>query len=294
MRISTAYQYDSYRKNVSDTNTQYFFYQQQLSTGKKFERAGQDPLAATLSLDARRLRSRVEQYDANLRSAKDYLGSTENALSEMTTIAQQAYSLAIQGGSDAIDQSARQALVGQVAELQKRLASLGNTQGNSGQYIFAGHKTDVKPFAENAGALDYNGDSGAITVETKPAEYVQANLADAATMFQGMYNALTTLKNNLASGNVIQLSQGSVDEMKGWVDQAVQTRGDVGNKLQTVDRLAQLNRVRIDDLTKEISTNEDIDFAETFVKYQAAQTAYQASLQVTSQGMQMSLMDFIR
>lgn len=294
MRVSTGYQYDTYRTNVRDAQSLYFQIQQQLATGKKFERSGDDPLNATLSLDSRRMKVRLEQFQQNLRGAKDYLGNTETALSEVSTVMRQAYTVAIQGASDSLSQTSRTALANQVDELQKRLVQLGNTTGSSGQYIFSGHLTKIKPFTESSGSLVYNGDNGIVQTEVRPSDTIRVNLAGADVMFSDMYDSLTQLKNDLLSGNVIQISQNSIDALNGWVTQVNQVRGETGNKLQTLESLSNENQRRIDELTGGISEIEDIDFAEVFVKYQGAQTAYQAALQVTSQGMGMSLLDFIR
>ncbi len=294
MRISTSHQFESYRSNVQSAQSLYFKVQQQMSTGKKFERAGEDPLNATLSIDSRRMKVRLEQFQQNLQGAKDYLGNTEATLSEVSTVMRQAYTVAIQGATDSLSQSSRNALANQVDELQKRLVQLGNTTGSSGQYIFAGHKTDTKPFVDSGGTLTYNGDNGVVQAEVRPSDTIQVNLSSADTTFTGMFDSLTQLKNDLLSGNVIQISQNSVDSLKGWVDSVNQIRGDLGNKLLSIDNLSTQNQRRLDELAVEISNFEDIDFAEVFVKYQGAQTAYQAALQVTSQGMGLSLMDFIR
>lgn len=294
MRISTSYQYGSYLKNIEGSYASYFKAQQQLSTGKRFTNAAEDPMAAGLSLDARRLKGRFEQFETNLRSAKDYLGNTERALAELTTLATQAYTTALQGASDSLDQNARQSLADNVKDLKERLVNLANTQGSNGQYIFGGHISDSKPFEDQNGTLVYHGNSGAILVETGPSGTMRVNLDSADTLFGDLFEGLSRLETNLLSGNVATLSSENVDELKGMTDQIIRIRGQVGNRMQTVEQYSAQNQRRIDDLKVQISELEEIDFSETYVRYQAAQVAYQASLQVASQGMGMSLMDFIR
>lgn len=294
MRISTPYQFNSYLGNIHKSHAEYFQAQRQLATGKRFETAGEDPLSATLSLDARRLKGRFEQFEKNLRGAKDYLSHSEAVLGDVTNLARSAYTIALQGASDATSQSSREALAGQVADLRERLVSLANSQGSSGQYIFAGHDTANKPFSESGGVLTYSGDTGSIQVEVRSGEYMKANLQGAETMFTDVYDALTELEANLKSGNVGQLSDQSVADLKRLVDEVAVTRGGVGNRMQTIDLLSTENQRRIDDFSVQVSELEDIDFAETFVRYEEAQMAYQAALQVASQGMNLSLMDFVR
>src|SRR5262249_20591110 len=54
------------------------------------------------------------------------------------------------------------------------------------------------------------------------------------------------------------------------------------------------NSARLTDLEKLISSDADADLAQTLVKYQQTQTAYQAALQSGAQVMQLSLLDYLR
>lgn len=294
MRISTNTQFEAYTGNIQRSMAEFFRVQQQTSTGKRFEHASEDPLAASTSVSIRGLRSRFQQFDKNLRAANDYLGNSDKALGEMSDLTRSAYTLAIQGASSAVDPESMQALVNQVTAIQERLVQVANTQGSTGQYIFAGHKTSTKPFTVTGTTLNYNGDANAVTVEVRSGELMQTNLAGADTLVTDLYNELETLKNNLNSGNVIQISDESVGNLQALVKQVNVARGSVGAKLQAVEGLKTDNARRIDDFSKDISDLEDVDLAEAFVRYQQAQSTYQASLQVASQGMNLSLMDFMQ
>ena len=294
MRISTQSQFDAYTGNIQKTMSEYFRVQQQLSTGKRFEHASEDPLAASTSVSIRSLKSRFQQFDINLRAAQDYLSHTEQALGEMSDLTRSAYALAIQGASSAVDPQSIGALVNQVTAIQERLVQVANSQGSTGQYIFAGHKTGTKPFAVSGTTVSFNGDANAVTVEVRSNELMQTNLSGASTLVTDLYNELETLKTNLNSGNVIQISDQSVGNLQAMVKQVNVARGGIGAKMQSVEALKADNARRIDDFTKDVSELEDIDLAETFVRYQQAQSSYQAALQVTSKGMNMSLMDFMR
>lgn len=294
MRISTPYQYNSYLTDIQSSNSEYFRIQQQLASGKRFEKASDDPLATTLSLDSRRLLSRYEQFNSNLKGAKDYLGHAETALSEVSILVQRAYTLSVQGASDTMDSATRGTLANEVKEIMDRLVSLGNMQGAGGQFIFAGHLSDTKPFQGDGTTMTYSGDDQPVLVETRPGEYLRANLDGAEALFGGIYDAFVRLSDNLRTGNVQALSSQSIEELQGKVGEVATTRGQLGNRFRTVEDLTSQNQRRVDDLTAGVSELEDIDFAETYVRYQEAQNAYQAALQVASQGMQLSLMDFIR
>src|SRR6185503_1149135 len=112
----------------------------------------------------------LEQYKRNLNLAKGQLGLSESALTEANTLMRRAYELAVSGANGATDQSARNAMVSELTEIQKRLVDLGNAQDGNGEYLFSGQMTDVKPFTVVGSTLNYNGDDLDRSVEAAPGE----------------------------------------------------------------------------------------------------------------------------
>jgi flagellar hook-associated protein 3 FlgL len=294
MRVTSNYQYDVYRNNIRNAQENYFLAQQRVMSGKKFTRVSEDPVSALTSLSARSLRSRLEQLDKNLMVAQEYTGTTENALDELNTVLKRAYTLTIQGASDATTQESRNAMANEIASLQQRLVDLANTQGVGGKFIFAGQDSDTKPFSASGGALNFAGDTLPINVEVRPNEVMRANLENADAFFGGIYATLETLRTDLLGGDVGLISDQDVATVLGAMDQLSDARGLNATKLQEIERLRTEGARRMDDLTKTISDNEDIDLAEAITKMQMAETAYTASLQVASQGFRLSLMDFLQ
>ncbi|MBL8068853.1 MAG: flagellar hook-associated protein FlgL [Armatimonadetes bacterium] len=294
MRVSTPYQFETFSNSIRTAQEAYFRVQRQISTGKKFESASEDPLSTRLSINTRTLKSRFEQFDKNLRGANDYLGFSENALADVTDVVNQANQLAIQGASSAIDVGAAQSLADQVGKLQERLVRLANTQGGQGQYIFAGQKNGTAPYSASGGVLTYSGDGNPIRAEIRSGEYMDINLAGIDTDFVDMYAKLEQLKTNLSNQDVVAISTQSLADIKGIRDKVTNLRAEVGSRLQTVQSLKDENTRRIDDFTKDISDYEDVDLSDAIVRYQQTQSAYQAAMQVASQGMNLSLMDFLR
>ena len=293
MRVSTPYQFGTYLTNIQTAQAKHFKVETQIATGKRFQNASEDPLAATLSMDARRLMGRFEQFDKNLRGARDFLNNSEVALEKISNLTRSAYTKAIQGASDAVSQSEREALAREVADLRTQLLTSANAKGSNGQYIFAGQDTGNQPFTESGGVITYNGDAGVIQVEVRSSEFMPANLVGFDTEVVDVYDALVELENNLLSGDVTALSNESIEKLDRLVDRVAGVRGEVGSRLNRVNEYASENQRRIDDLTIEISDLEDIDIAEATVRYEEAQLAYQAALQVASRGMNLSLLDYL-
>lgn len=294
MRISTGYQFESYTGSIRTAQEAYFKVQKQISSGKRFESAHEDPLATKLTINSRHLKARFDQFEKNLRGAKDYMGNSERGLTEIGDVLSKANVLAIQGASSSIDANAAQSLAQQVASLQEKLVRSANMQGSQGQYIFAGHMSDTLPFTALGGVMSYAGDANVIRAEVRSGEYMPINLPGVSTVFTDIYDKLETLKTNIQNQNVVAISDESLADIKSLRDQITGLRAEVGSRMQTIEGLSAENTRRIDDFSKEISDHEDVDLAEAFVRYQQSETAYTAAMQIASQGMRLSLMDFMR
>ncbi|MBA4291863.1 flagellar hook-associated protein 3 [bacterium] len=294
MRISTGYQFDAYTGSIRTAQEAYFKVQKQISSGKRFESAHEDPLATKLTINSRHLKARFDQFEKNLRGAKDYLGNSERGLTEIGDLLSKANVLAIQGASSSIDANAAQSLAQQVASLQEKLVRSANMEGSQGQYIFAGHLSDTLPFTALGGVMSYVGDANVIRAEVRSGEYMPINLPGVSTVFTDIYDKLETLKTNIQNQNVVAISDESLADIKSLRDQITGLRAEVGSRMQTIESLSAENTRRIDDFSKEISDHEDVDLAEAFVRYQQSETAYTAAMQIASQGMRLSLMDFMR
>jgi flagellar hook-associated protein 3 FlgL len=293
MRISTGYQFESYSSQIASSEARMFEAQKRVSTGKRINVASDDPIGTRTVLNYRTLQSANTQYADNLKMAKGFLGFTEESLGETSDVMRQAYQFAVRGANTATDQVGRQGMVAEVTDLQKRLVELANSRGPSGSYIYAGQAIDQKPYTVVGNVLTYSGDTNPLNVEVGPNDTMQMNTA-ASNTFITAYQKLEDLKTNLQGGNVGALSGISIPDLQASMNEINLARGAVGTKLQTVETLTENYTRRNDEFTKVISDTEEVDMSDAIMKYQQAQMAYQAALQVASQGFGLSLMDFIR
>lgn len=294
MRITSGYQYDIYQRNIRDAQADYFLSQQRVMTGKRYSRVSEDPVSALSALSAKSLRSRLEQLDKNLSVAREYTGTTESVLDDVNTVLKRAYTLAIQGASDATTQESRNAMADEIGSLLQRLVDLGNTQGVGGKYIFAGQNSDQEPFSHAGGVLSFAGDTLPVQVEVRPGETMRANLENADAFFTTVYGTLETLRTDLLGGDIGLISDQDIAAVQGAMGNLAAARGLNATKLQEIERLESEGQRRMDDLTKTVSDNEDIDLADAITQMQAAETAYTAALQVANQGFRLSLVDFLQ
>lgn len=293
MRISTGYQFETLASQASAAQARLFEVQRRLSTGKRLLDPSDDPAGTRVLLSYRSLRTGLEQYDKNLQMAKGFLGFTEQGLADTADIMREGYKFALQGANSSTDQVGRIAMADEVVQLQRRLVEIANTQGSSGQFIFGGQKTDAKPYQVAGNTLVYSGDSGSLNVEISSTDTLAANSL-MGQQFVNAYQQLEDLKSRLLGGDIGGLSGVSVAEMQAAMSIFNKERSAVGAKLNTVEETTSYHVRRADEFTKSISDVEDVDVAETILKYKQAESAYQAALEVASQGFGLSLVDFIR
>jgi flagellar hook-associated protein 3 FlgL len=293
MRITFGSQYANYVKDLARTESQMAESSRVLTTGKKINTLGDDPIGVASSLRMKRLLAGIEQYDKNLHAAKGQLGYAENALAEVQTLMRRAYELSVSAANSTTSQEGRVAMAAEVSEIQKRIMDLGNTMGPNGSYLFAGQQTTTKPFTIDASGLLYNGDDANTLVEISPNTTMAIN-TQGRQLFMDAYASLTNLKNSLEGGNLAELG-GPVLESLQAQDKAVgNVRATIGAKIKTVEEQSTNHTRRKDELTELISNVEDADMSEAIVRYTQAQTAYQAALQTISMSSQLSLVDFLR
>jgi flagellar hook-associated protein 3 FlgL len=293
MRISTGYQYETFRRDISLSEERLANLSQQLATGKRINQPSDDPVGIGRSINMHSLRAGMDQYRQNLNTAKGALGTADNTLSDLTDIVNQAYQTAVTGASSTMDQTGRTAMAAQITSLQSRLIDLGNSKGPDGGYMFAGQKTQTKPYTLVGGTLVFNGDTNPIHVETGPGENLQTSVPG-EPMISDLYNRLETLKNDLNGGQVGAISGVDIANVQSSLTKVSTARGDIGARMQTVQDLTSQWERRSDELTKSISDVEDVDMSAAVVQYQQANQAYTAALTVAGQGFRLSLMDFIK
>jgi len=293
MRISSSYKYDTYQYNLQHAEQRLVEISQQLSTGKRINQPSDDPVGTWQSITLQSLKDGIQQYMGNLNTAKGSLGFVDNTASSLNDLMNQAYQIAVQGASSTTDQTGRNAMASQITSLQTELIGLANTQGTNGAYIFAGQKTDTKPYTLTGSVLTFNGDTNPINVESGPGQTIQVSAAG-EPMITTMYNTLQTLKNDLTSGQVGAISGVDIANVQASLATVSSLRGDVGARMQTVANLTTQYQVHSDNLTKSISDLEDVDMASAAVQYQQASQAYTAALTVVGQGSSLSLLDYIK
>ena len=270
--------------------------QQQLATNKRINKPSDDPVGIRQSLRLRAESLKSADYQANIAASTGFLATADSAFAGMTSLLQEVKGLAVQGGNDTLDASARAALGSAVDHALKRLVDLGNSQ-HDGRYVFAGAATTTKPFALTAAGtgVDYLGAQEDFSIQISPASTATVSQVGSALFQQpnDMFQALIGLRDalNADDGPAVRASIADVDAAHA---QVAAHFGELGGRVQRLEMTQnQLVEVRAN-LDELVSRIEDADLPDVIARFQSGQVALQAGLQAGAKVMQPTLLDYLR
>ena len=159
-RISSIEQFRQGIDNILTQQAKLNETQLQLSTGKKINRPSDDPSASTQLLKLSTLKSKTEQYNRNIESARNQLQLQESVLSSVTNVLQRIRELTIQANNATQSNESRAAIADEIYNRIDELLQYANTKDPSGEYIFSGFNARSPAFLEGSGSYTYQGDQG--------------------------------------------------------------------------------------------------------------------------------------
>lgn len=161
VRLSTQTLQQRGINSILDQQSKLSHTQMQLSTGRRILQPSDDPVASEQVMELNRTLSRIEAYDRNMDRAETKQELEEDVLNSVQGQLQRARELGIQAINATQTDESRKHLAEEVTQIFDELVNLANTTDGSGEYLFAGYKSEAKPFTVDAGdTVSYHGDQG--------------------------------------------------------------------------------------------------------------------------------------
>lgn len=317
--------------NTGLTNTQIYQTQrnllqmsklnEQLNTGKVVNRASDDPYQARRIMDLKNEIAYTEKYNSNIDEVTGWLESTDSTLDKTSTTLSSLNELIISVGNVGYSDHEMKAIAEEIDEKIKQIGDcLNNAYGNN--YLMSGTEIEEPPIVINDGppaSLEINPKinpddlDGRLNIKISDNIDIDYNLS-VNDLFNGVdsngqqknflqsLNELSQVMNNIANGvdvednkNRLLFNDDSLKtEINDFMEHTINKRTEVGTSLQKLEKVKELNENSITEMTKVLSVKQDTDYAEKIVEYTTSQMIYQASLKVTANLIQPTLMDFIR
>jgi len=285
MRVSNKMMADTIVSNLAKQARQMAKSQIMVTTGKKINKASDDPIGMGKVIEHRNTISSMGQYQRNIQHAQLRMELTESVLGTVDSLLNEAKKIAS-------DTSVENRVIwsSETENIRNQILELSNTKLN-GHTIFSGHQTDAPAF--NA-AGTYQGDTGRKTYTVGDGLTVSLD-ADGSQIFQGtvdIFGALSDLKAALDANDA-----DAIANQQAVLDKAVSQIQAVRTKNAAVSSHLKATANHIEGLKGTVknmlSITEDANLEEAIIEFKAQETAYEASLAVSAQIMKKSLVDYL-
>ena len=188
MQVSSKLFNQQQMSQFSEINSDIQNLQSKISSGKNILAASDNPIGSVELSGMKTVKGQLDQFIKNTDNSKSRLLSVDANLENLTAIMIRANELMIQGSSDVLGPSDRQAIAIEINEMKKEALGMANQQDSSGAYFFSGYKTKIKPFTEDInGLVKYNGDRGVSSLAISESMMVETTL-DGGSVFGNVKN----------------------------------------------------------------------------------------------------------
>jgi flagellar hook-associated protein 3 FlgL len=280
--------------------------QMKAASGKEISRPSDDPFNASRAMALRQNVNATKQYQRNVEDAMGWMDASEQALDRITVAVRDARDLLVQGGSDATDQTSREAIA---VELEQIIESVKQNAGATyrGSFIFSGGETGVRPYMPGADD-SYHGDDGGLNPATPgivreigPGVTMTINSVGLDMLGEGqganddkLLDVLRDAVGHLRAGDGASVRGTDLSRLDANLDHLLEARAANGARTNRLEAaLTRLDEVH-ESTVKQLSSVEDADIAETLISLNSQTAAYQAALRAGASIVQTSLMDFLR
>ncbi|MBI3789771.1 MAG: flagellar hook-associated protein FlgL [Gemmatimonadetes bacterium] len=274
--------------------------QDQVTTGKRWSVASDDPVAANSVLRNSTQQRAITQYRTGISTARRRVNLEDGVLQQLTDLVTRAREIAIQQGDSTASSAAHQQAVGEVNGLIAQAVTLANTKDGD-EFLFGGVQSQTSPFAvdptnPNYGFTTATGAAGTRAVEIGSNDRIVAN-HDGATVFgspsSGLLKSLADLGAALQSGNSasVQATLPSLETTQQNLQGLVAETGARGSRLEMADQNLSAFSSQ---LTASSSALQDTDLETALSTLVSKQTSYQAAMAATSRVLTMSLTQYLK
>lgn len=292
MRITQSMLSNNTLRHITNSYSKLGQLNEQMTTGKKFSKPSDNPVAAMKAMGYRTDLNRIEQFQQNISEVQNWTDSTDDALDQVGLALKKIRDLTVQASNGTLEGDQRSYIAAEIDQLKEQIASIGDTQ-IGGKYIFGGTKTNVRP------SDDFSQAKGQIEVEVFSGIKLPLNF-EGADLFMGLVGNETTdgeidkltaaLKAN-ASEEEISGFLSTLDEQ---IDNLLSARATIG---------ARQNRVKLMDdrlsnqevfSTRILSDNEEVDLERVIIDLISQESVHRSAMSVGARLIQPTLMDFLR
>lgn len=306
MRVSTLMMYQQNMRGITDSQSAWLKYGEQMSTGKRVNRASDDPVAASQAVVLSQAQAQNSQFATARGFATQRVSIEEKTLSQVTTAIQSAQEKIVNAGNGTLSDDDRASLATELQGIRDQILNLANSTDGNGRYIFAGYKTDAAPFDDQGNYVGgtLNVEQQVDTSRTMVIGHTGNLVFDNATsnakpdadtnIFKALDSAIAALNTPVQDDDTAKdTAAAAIDRtnrsLSNSLNNVLSVRAELGTQLNELDKLDSLGDDRALAQTQQMSNLVDVDWNETISNYTMQQTALQAAYKAFTDMQGMSL-----
>lgn len=282
----------------------------QLDSQKQINRVSDDPHKAIKIMNLNNEIKYAEKHNQNVEEVVGWMNNTDANLEEFGTLLGDIKNSILKVGNGTYSDEEMKAIQ---AEMNEKLKALGETLNTThgGRYMFGGTSVDEPP-------VQIEEKDGVVTLKLNPninTEDLKAEISDGINLdynvsaseifnkdgknFLDSINDLSKIMNDIANGvNVEDNKKELLGDVKKNIDDffnhTVDTRTKFGVKVNTAEKIKDLNDENILNMKGVLSLEQDVNYVDKFIELKSAEMVYNASIQVGAKLIQPSILDYLR
>ncbi|MFQ5498437.1 MAG: flagellar hook-associated protein FlgL [Candidatus Zixiibacteriota bacterium] len=193
--------------------------QTQMSSGRRINRASDDPIGTQRDLTYRTELAKNEQYRKNVSVAQTWTSTYDRVLGDLKNIVSSAKEIAIAMSNGTFDASAREAGAAEIKSMFDQIMQLSASE-IEGKFMFSGFRTSQKALAATSNGVTYQGDQGVIEFSIQTGTRLDINMTADNVFLKSLITlgeegdlnpgiTLTTVLADLNNGNGIDQAPGT-------------------------------------------------------------------------------------
>lgn len=293
MRISTSMMFDAGRNAMMRQSTSLLHTQQQIATGRRILTPADDPIAAARALEVTQSQRANEQFQTNIGYANDALKSLDSDLGAVGDILMYIRTRAVEAGNGSYSDKEHEAIATDIEAQFNALLGIANSKDATGEYRFAGYKSDVQPFSFDplqppATQVGYAGDAGRRSIQVASSRVMEIGEpgaeifgVDDTTGESKVFKAIATFIDGLKNptGGISATVSDAIGEMDGALENVLTIRASVGSRMVELESLEGVSAAHGEQYATTLSRLQDLDYAEAISRLTQQQTVLQAAQQ---------------
>ncbi len=163
MRISTSQAYDASIDTLMKRQRDMSDSQVQLTSGKRLNRASDDPAAAARAERALATTARVDASQRGVQASDVLMAQTEGALADAGGLLQRAREAMVAAGNASYTDAERKTLSSEIRSIREQLLIVANRSDGGHGFMFGGQGSQQAPFLDAVGGVQFRGTPGQAT-----------------------------------------------------------------------------------------------------------------------------------